>query len=305
MLALRAGKPVLIEKAFTTNAAQAKALMETAEANNLFLMEAVWTRYFPLSAKVRQLVLDGTIGEVQRVFADMSFSEDVESKWGTENRIVNMDLAGGALLDLGIYALTWVFQILYHLQPAPRQAPTVLSTVTKYEPTGADEQTSVLLTFPTNPISAGTTRRNPTHGIATCGMRAGSDPDMKGSSGAPIKIQGTKGEIQVFGPTFRPTRYRLIPKVDTVTGVPVGGIKEVTDTEFTVPGPGLEKGGHGMFWEADEAARCLRDGRLESETLGWEEILVIMQTMDRVREQNGIAYPRAIETTEYPIDLPK
>jgi len=305
MLALKAGKPVVVEKAFTTNAKQARALIETAKANNLFLMEAVWTRYFPLSAKVRQLVADGVIGEVQRVIADLSFSEDVEKKWGTQNRIVNMDLAGGALLDLGIYALTWVFQILYHLQPQPRQAPTVLSSSIKYELTGADEQTAVLLTFPTCPASAGSKRSNPTHGIATCGLRAGSDPDLKGSSGPPIKIQGTKGEIQVFGPTFRPTRYRLIPKLDTATSEPVGTLTEVEDVEFTVPGPGLEKGGHGMFWEADEAARCLRDGKLESTTLGWEEIVVIMETMDKVREQNGIVYPQAIETTDYPVALPK
>lgn len=305
MLALKAGKPVLVEKAFTTNAKQAKLLMETAKANNLFLMEAVWTRYFPLSIKVRELVANGTIGEVQRVVADMSFSEDVEKKWGTQNRIINMDLAGGALLDLGIYALTWVFQILYHLQPEPRQAPKVLSAVSKYELTGADEQTSVLLTFPTCPASAGSTRSNSTHGIATCGLRAGSDPDLKGTSGAPIKIQGTKGEIQVFGPTFRPTRYRLIPKLETDSGKPVGPIKEVEDVEYLVPGPGLEKGGHGMFWEADEAARCLRDGKLQSATLDWEEMLVIMETMDKVREQNDIVYPQAIETTEYPVALPK
>jgi predicted dehydrogenase len=89
MLALRAGKPVIIEKAFTTNAKQAKLLVETAKEKNLFLMEAVWTRYFPLSARIRELVANGTIGDVQRVIADMSFHEDMEVKWGTQNRIVN------------------------------------------------------------------------------------------------------------------------------------------------------------------------------------------------------------------------
>lgn len=214
-------------------------------------MEALWTRYLPISFKVRELIASGTIGEVRRVIADTSFSEDVEKKWGTQNRIINMDLAGGALLDLGIYALTWVFQILYHLQPEPRQAPSILSSVIKYK-TRADEQTAILLTFPKCPSSAGSTRSDSTHGIATCGLCAGLDPDLKGSSGPPIKIQGTKG-------------------------------------------------GHGMFWEVDEAA----DGNLQSETLNWEEILLIMETMDKVREQSGIAYPHAIETTEYPVTLPK
>ncbi len=307
MLALCAGKPVLVEKAFTTNARQAKVLIETARERNLLLMEALWTRYLPVSTRVRQLVADGAIGDVQRILADTSFSEDVESKWGTQNRIVNMSLAGGALLDLGVYSLTWLFQILYHLQPSPRQVPeSVLSAVTKYR-TGADEQTTVLLTFPApfaREIHTGTHRGgNLAHGIATCGMRAGTDPDMKGSSGPSVRIQGTKGEIQLLGPAFRPTGYRLIPKVDTTTRVPVGGIKEVEDVEIAIPGPGLEKGGHGMFYEADEASRCLRDGKLESQILDWQETLLIMDTMDKVRAQHGIVYPEIIETAEYPVVL--
>lgn len=99
MLCLEAGKNVLCEKAFTVNAAQAKKLVETAKAKNLFLMEAVWTRYFPLSKEIRKYIEDGKLGAVHRVIADLSFGEDVENAWGTEHRMVNMDLAGGALLD--------------------------------------------------------------------------------------------------------------------------------------------------------------------------------------------------------------
>jgi predicted dehydrogenase len=99
MLALEAGKHVLCEKAFTVNSAQAKILCETAKKNNLFLMEAVWTRHFPLSIKIRELIRQGEIGEVLRVVADLSTGDDVETVWGTKHRMVNMDLAGGALLD--------------------------------------------------------------------------------------------------------------------------------------------------------------------------------------------------------------
>lgn len=67
MLALEAGKHVLCEKAFTVTGSQARKLVETAKAKNLFLMEAVWTRYFPLSIKVRELVQSGVIGPVYRV----------------------------------------------------------------------------------------------------------------------------------------------------------------------------------------------------------------------------------------------
>ena len=99
MLAFEAGKNVLCEKAFTVNAAQTKILCETARKKNLFLMEAVWTRYFPLSIQVRDLIKDGAIGEVLRVAADNSFGDDVEETWGTKHRMVNKDLAGGCLLD--------------------------------------------------------------------------------------------------------------------------------------------------------------------------------------------------------------
>jgi len=99
MLCLLAGKHVLCEKAFTTNAAQAKKLVETAKEKKLFLMEAVWTRFFPLSIKVRKALESGQLGAVHRVIADNSLGEDVEKLWGTSHRMVNKDLAGGALLD--------------------------------------------------------------------------------------------------------------------------------------------------------------------------------------------------------------
>lgn len=70
MLALEAGKHVLCEKALTVTAAQTKKLVETARSKNLFLMEAVWTRYFPLSVKIRELIQDGVIGTVHRTVGE-------------------------------------------------------------------------------------------------------------------------------------------------------------------------------------------------------------------------------------------
>ncbi|KAH7370602.1 hypothetical protein BKA65DRAFT_445583 [Rhexocercosporidium sp. MPI-PUGE-AT-0058] len=283
MLALHAEKHVLCEKAFTVNAAQARKLVQTAKEKGLFLMEAVWTRYFPLSIKIRELVSSGVIGKVHRVTADLSLpcaKDDGNLTFPDEDRMVNVNLAGGALLDLGIYSLTWVFQILYHCQPASkRQKPSVLAAVQKYARTGADESTSMILTFGEESV-----------GIATTSMRVATTPDGEGSpaAGPAARIQGTKGEIQVIGPLYRPTHYRIIM---------VGGKKGVVeDVDCPIPAD-PEKGGwgHGMFWEADEAGRCLRDGRVESEGLGWEESLVIMETMDEVRRQGGVKYPDLIE----------
>ncbi len=295
MLCLEAGKPVLCEKAFTVNATQAKKLVETAKAKNLFLMEAVWTRYFPLSVKIREMVSSGEIGPVHRVIADLSLEnaqEDGTLSFADSHRMVNLDLAGGALLDLGIYALTWNFQILYHCHPKPREAPKVVSALNKYDRTGADEMTSIILQFP----------KQKSMGIAMTALRVASNPNHPDgtAAGASIRIQGTKGEIQVMGPAYRPTHYRVLMK----------GAGKYEEVECPIPtDPNRNGDGWGMYWEADEAARCLRDKKLQSETLDWEESVLIMETMDEVRRQGGLKYSDLIESTEFdeksPLNLGK
>lgn len=115
MLCLQAGKHVLCEKAFTVNAPQLERLVEVARQKGLFLMEAVWTRFFPMSVRIRKLVQDGEIGNVLRTQADLSIGEaDVEGKFGVEHRMVNMDLAGGALLDCKwLFLLPFSVSILF------------------------------------------------------------------------------------------------------------------------------------------------------------------------------------------------
>ncbi|QKX62029.1 uncharacterized protein TRUGW13939_09185 [Talaromyces rugulosus] len=290
-LALESGKHVLCEKAFTVNAAQAKILCELAKEKNLFLMEAVWTRYFPLSIQVRELIQKGEIGEVLRVITDLSLGNS--DYWDASHRMVNLDLAGGALLDLGVYPLTWVFQTLYHtLPPAQRQPPSsIVSSMAKYPGTGADESTTMIITFPTTtPSGTSHAHHRTSHAVAMTAFAVGTNPDLRNSTGPAIRIQGTKGEIQVDGPAFRPLRFRVIPKNESDT--------KVREVECAIP-----DGERGMYWEADEAARCVRDGKLESEGLPWEESIVIMQTMDEIRKQHGLVYPEKIESTEYPVQL--
>ncbi|KAI5309719.1 hypothetical protein KEM55_002566 [Ascosphaera atra] len=135
MLCLEANKHVLCEKAFTVNAEQTKILTNEAKKRKLFLMEAVWTRYFPMCVQIRNLIKEGKIGEVLRVFADTSCNvPDPSKKYPDTNRMVNLDLAGGLLLDVVIYSLTWAFQTLYHTQPKDqRKGPCKISSqIEKY-----------------------------------------------------------------------------------------------------------------------------------------------------------------------------
>ena len=101
MLALESGKPVLVEKAFTANAAQAEKLIQTAKEKGVFITEAIWTRYMPLSYKVKEIMESGIIGEPRIITATLCYM--MENK----ERIVRADLCGGALLDLGVYALNF------------------------------------------------------------------------------------------------------------------------------------------------------------------------------------------------------
>ncbi len=100
--ALMADKPCLVEKAFMANLRQAKEIVDLAHERKVFLAEAIWTRYQPVVQIVRNLISSGRIGEPRLVTATLGYS------MGEKPRIMRADLCGGALLDLGVYALNFV-----------------------------------------------------------------------------------------------------------------------------------------------------------------------------------------------------
>lgn len=287
-LALEAGKNLLIEKPITVNAKQCNELRRLAKEKGKFIMEAVWTRFFPLTLEVCSILQSGRLGEIKRVFADFSFWNDVDGEFGTQHRMVNPELAGGALLDLGIYSLTWVFLAAYHTQSGERrEEPVVQSAVSKYK-TGVDETTTVLCHFPTTGA----------HAVATTSILVATTPnaELANPGGDAVRIQGTLGDLTVdYAP--RPRTYTLTPAANEKRGKPADFEYEVVDKYKEIPG-----GGHGMFWEADECARCIRDGKMESEICGLEETEVMMKVMDQVRKQGGVVYPERIESLEWPLE---
>ncbi|KAH7120637.1 hypothetical protein EDB81DRAFT_847899 [Dactylonectria macrodidyma] len=288
MLLLEAGKNVLCGKAFTVNARQTRALVAKAKEKGLLLMEGIWTRYFPLSAYVLEVVTSGRIGTVERVLSEHSLP--YAGRFEDDNYImVNPRLAGGILLDGGIYSLTWVFQALYSTQPAAtRQPPTFKSMVAKYAPTGVDSMVTMMLEFPRDEEYGG-----PAHAVASCSLGLSNDAVAAAADAAipNIRIQSPKGELQVFPPAYRPTRTRLILKDGTGWFNGYGA------------SPNPEDQGHGLFWEADDAARALLEGRKEGSCLGLDESILIMEIMDEVRRDAGLEYPAVLETTDYPVPL--
>jgi predicted dehydrogenase len=163
--AMNHGKHVLCEKPLAVNRKQVLQLIETSKANNVFLMEALWSRFNPSIEAVLSHVQNQDIGDVNFINADFSFYGDADP----ESRLFNMKLAGGALLDIGVYPIFLSYLILGY----PEE---IVAKAIMHE-TGADLQTSAILKYK--------------KGFANimCGFR--SDSDMV------AKIFGTKGRISI------------------------------------------------------------------------------------------------------------
>jgi predicted dehydrogenase len=141
LLCLKTGKPVLCEKPMAMNFRQASEMISTARKENVFLMEAMWSRFFPATKKMLELVQSGIIGEIKYVHADFGFASPVNF----ENRVYNMALGGGAQLDVGVYPLFLALLIL--------GKPDQVKSFSHLAPTGADVTTSALLSYKNGSIA--------------------------------------------------------------------------------------------------------------------------------------------------------
>jgi dihydrodiol dehydrogenase / D-xylose 1-dehydrogenase (NADP) len=133
--ALNAKKHVLCEKPMAVNASQVKQMINSAQSNKVFLMEAMWTRFLPMMAEVRDIIEKGTIGQPQLLHADFG----VKFNFDPQSRVYNPNLAGGALLDLGVYCLALASMIFGR--------PNNISSAIKMAGTGVDERSTVLLGY--------------------------------------------------------------------------------------------------------------------------------------------------------------
>lgn len=238
LLALSAGKPVLVEKAFTMNAVEAEELAAAARAAGLFLMEAMWTRFLPHVAEIRRLLAEGALGEIVTVTAD-------HGQWFARDpgfRLFAPELGGGALLDLGVYPVSFASMVL--------GKPNRIVTLVEPAFTGVDGQTSMLFGYASG-----------AQAVLTCTLSAKSP-----TRGA---IVGTEARIEIDGSFYAPTSFELITR----------------DGERTRFEDSHE--GRGLWHQAEEVARCLREGLLESPFMPLDETVEIMQTMDAVLAQAG------------------
>jgi predicted dehydrogenase len=142
LLCLKAGKPVLCEKPLTVNAAETRQLIEPARANKVFLMEALWTRYLPVYQPIREWLDAKAIGDLRLLVSNFGINipKDPGERW------LNPELAGGTLLDMGIYPIAvsqWIM----------KQTPQAFSAQAHLGSTGVDELTAVMLKYENGVIS--------------------------------------------------------------------------------------------------------------------------------------------------------
>jgi predicted dehydrogenase len=135
LAALRAGKALLVEKAFTATAAGAAEVIDLARERRIFVMEAMWTRFQPAIVALRELVADGAIGEVRSVQADLG----VNAPYDETDRKFALDLGGGALLDVGVYVVSFAQLLLGNPE-------RVLATGSLF-PSGVDAEAAMLLDY--------------------------------------------------------------------------------------------------------------------------------------------------------------
>ena len=179
--ALEHSKPVLVEKAFTMNAPQARTLVAIARDRNLFMMEAMWTRFLPHVVAIRQLVAQGALGELVAVSADHGqwFEKDSSS------RLFAPALGGGALLDLGVYPVSFASMLL--------GTPSRMTALVDAAFTGVDAQASMLFGYETG-----------AQAVLSCTSSA--------RSATRASVVGTEARIEVDGDFYAPTSFSLITR---------------------------------------------------------------------------------------------
>lgn len=133
---LKGGKSVICEKPFTMNEAEAAEMIAAAREHGVFLMEAMWTRYLPPIKKVREWLADGRIGEVRLLKADFGFNMG----WHPDSRLLDPAKGGGALLDAGIYPISFASMVF-------GEQPEVIASSASIGKTGVDEQFSLLFQY--------------------------------------------------------------------------------------------------------------------------------------------------------------
>ena len=246
-LALNAGKHVVCEKPLAVNEEQAREIVELARAKGLFLMEAMWTRFFPLIRKVRELIADGSLGLPRAVQADFGFIGPTDKS----HRLMDPAQAGGGMLDIGIYLVQVATMVYGASMPDSMQGTAMLTEE------GVDSEGSLSL----------------------CWKDKGSASLMytlRAVTPENSVIMFDRGYIRIEGPAHTPTRITIFRSS--------GGRGDLTSESLDSPLPKMLPGlsvnyphSEGMVHQVEAIEKCIQEGKLECPEYPLEESLVIAQ----------------------------
>jgi predicted dehydrogenase len=237
-LCLEAGKAVLVEKPLTTSPADSEELINLAGDRHQFLMEAMWTRTNPLVRKAAELAASGDLGDIRHVSADFGFA----FRGSASHRLLDPALAGGAILDAGVYPLHAVNLFLGE--------PADLSGFGSHAPTGVDSHAAAVLSYPA------TDARPAATATVICSLEA----DLPTS----LQVYGSFGRIMINDFFIRP-KEMLVYR---------GHHRDIAPEVMVTQWPG-----GGYTFQAQEVMRCLRAGDVQSPMVPWRDSLAVSRTL--------------------------
>jgi predicted dehydrogenase len=177
-MSLNHGKHVLCEKAFSINAKQAKAMVDLAREKNLFLMEAMWTRFFPIHVRIRELLKEKAIGTPNGITINFL----AKPPYDLSNRWFDLNLGAGVLLDTASYGISWASSLFGE--------PEAVTGLASFGESGADYQTSMVMRYSGNQL--------------VCLMSSQISYDDKDAV-----LFGSTGKIVVHSPWYKPIEMTL------------------------------------------------------------------------------------------------
>jgi predicted dehydrogenase len=244
---LLAGKPVLCEKPLTVNALEARKLIDLSRQTRVFLMEALWTRFLPVYEEVNRWLVAGVIGKVTSTVSSFGF---VASRHPLD-RLLDHDMAGGALLDIGIYNLS-ISQWVFGIEPSAYTIKGYLGE------TRVDEHDEIVLAY-------------------SDGRSSKIECSFTKALGNDFTIHGSAGKIQIHDMFWGANRATLFP-----VGNSPGSRRPITiNSNFRR---------NGLEYEIEAAQHCIRSGMLESPTISHQNTLDTLILMDELRRSIGLVY---------------
>lgn len=243
LMCLRRRIPVLCEKPFGMNAQEVRQMIDMAHTNQVFLMEAMWTRFIPSFQRALELIQSGVIGRPLSMKADFGFF----APFNAESRIFNKDLGGGSLLDIGIYPIMAALSIF--------GKPAKISALATMSQTDVDETCAVNFQYDNGAIAM-------------------LHSTVKAHTNIEAFIYGEKGVLYIH-PRFHHSEMLTVKLYN--------GQEEILS---------LPIDGHGYQFEAMEVNRCLINNALESSIMSHQFSLDLIETLDAVRREIGLIYPK-------------